>query len=1451
MASNKDVDSIRAELQPSEILGETAKNMQCSSVSETNIVPSVEKGSELSRDVSFKCNSVSSENSEECITPVKQNSTYEFASPETDENRTISTDSDGSSPLFKKRKLFDLEAISPSQSYIFSDAQIAKEDMTCAVIASEKALNTFVECLEGINFENTKSSVTDSCDTADVNVKENRESSTAATCDVTDISYENACSSKVNDQSRKGIKRKRRSMLSSSSVTEDVHTVPHRPGIEWKIGEALKVKEKSLWYDAKIVDIDLVKLRVKVHYLNWNSRYDSWLSMLSENIKPSEVKSSGKKICKQYNEGQRVLAKWKDNKMYEAVIKKCIGDDNYLVFFKEDGMKRKLHTSDIQEIYKKKVPVVSKSDEQSEVKVATKEFVIQEDHNQYKCSYDGCTKSFRKETLLTSHLKHYHGEQKGKNDVSSKVQECKSVTEITVGNKRRHSIKQKESVRHVKSNLEVGNVAEVLSKYVEIKKENKRRLSLKQELVDGLKKDFQTALTSEAVKVLEVKNEIPSNGNSDDVGQQLKTSAKIDTPVPQRSFRRKVSLPAKYANSEVYLTSPVIKQIRNLSDERETFPVVKHPEKKTSKSIVQRRKESVYTVMSGFASKYNDKEKKMEKSVKKPSIIERLVNKSRSLRSQYKITNRKSNMLKKRNTAWKKSKSQISSEDLRNENLNCDVNTSENKIVEEVEVSKIINQEAKSSTSEDIQSHSKSKILNEKEVANVHAAKPDITEFSVTKLSTESLYAGHSMSLPSNSVEQFANQVSSQIDENSAADFNEVNKTYRMAVDAVSSHWSSNSQNKETNDDLKMATNIDIDKKNPGVTDLPPNKTSQLEDFDVKHDKNISLSSVLNTISKSVDSEDHTTNNNAKKDIKIKADSTSTSASLVPSHVMCTRFKDSTLEKAKLETKENSCVLPVRRRIRRPPWTGIRYRRRRTRSKNDSLSKDTESIVSDNAAVSPEKDAASDGPKYKIPNLSEIENSESLEGDDLVVCVCNSTADEGKMVQCDFCKTWQHCVCLNIKYVRQDEEHMCHNCRYSKAIEETKDKHDMEWISKRELPFFKFSQLASMNETEKEAKIQPLMQIVDFYNRAKDLQRILTKCKHIYTYLKECYRDKTDEEKCSDSTLSNASASSDLDNLTAAAYIIVPESLCSIYFLDILISDHFAEKYAVDILTEEEINILVSLKPSISSFLLNCERKSERKSDRESEFLTCHSEIKPILVKILNACKMLTYNEKLCTSVASDTVLKSNMKMKLERSSDFAKLFQDIRLGKKPSLDSILENEEFLESYSLTSTGNSDSNKKCELIGFLVLKRCENGENKTLCVGLGTVNVITVDKLDDSFDNKMSTEKEKLNILDALGKDLESIDVTHAAFCPKEVMESLFNFFNYANSELTSLLTAIQAANDADDPPLEECKTEYSRDNISNVIKGVVKDLELLKSIEQFNILGTGWNGISVPTKLP
>lgn len=46
--------------------------------------------------------------------------------------------------------------------------------------------------------------------------------------------------------------------------------------------------------------------------------------------------------------------------------------------------------------------------------VPKKQFKVEEDHNQFKCHYENCNKSFRKETLLASHIKHYHRPAKPK-----------------------------------------------------------------------------------------------------------------------------------------------------------------------------------------------------------------------------------------------------------------------------------------------------------------------------------------------------------------------------------------------------------------------------------------------------------------------------------------------------------------------------------------------------------------------------------------------------------------------------------------------------------------------------------------------------------------------------------------------------------------------------------------------------------------------------------------------------------------------------------------------------------------------------------------------------------------------------------------------------------------------------------------------------------------------------
>uniref|UniRef100_T1IXS7 C2H2-type domain-containing protein n=1 Tax=Strigamia maritima TaxID=126957 RepID=T1IXS7_STRMM len=62
--------------------------------------------------------------------------------------------------------------------------------------------------------------------------------------------------------------------------------------------------------------------------------------------------------------------------------------------------------------FEESTPVVDNNDnaneEQRKVGSARKEFIIEEDHNHFKCLFDNCGKAFRKESLLASHMKHYH-----------------------------------------------------------------------------------------------------------------------------------------------------------------------------------------------------------------------------------------------------------------------------------------------------------------------------------------------------------------------------------------------------------------------------------------------------------------------------------------------------------------------------------------------------------------------------------------------------------------------------------------------------------------------------------------------------------------------------------------------------------------------------------------------------------------------------------------------------------------------------------------------------------------------------------------------------------------------------------------------------------------------------------------------------------------------------------
>lgn len=245
-----------------------------------------------------------------------------------------------------------------------------------------------------------------------------------------------------------------------------------RTDIQFRVGEKLEACDSTgTWYPAKIVSVDEEEQSVLIHFIRWSTRFDQWMQMDSDHLRPfptmvANDTGSNADGSRQFKVGDNVLAIWTDNKKYPGRIQTVLSDGNYNILF-YDGYRKKVRRNLVESLpvgfdvasipitplkgrnngssSRKSLPaqlaiespmVVSKTPatpQQSVTKagrkkppiipitptvnapvgvlpVATKEFVVEADHNQFKCTISECNKSFRKETLLNSHIKHYHPE---------------------------------------------------------------------------------------------------------------------------------------------------------------------------------------------------------------------------------------------------------------------------------------------------------------------------------------------------------------------------------------------------------------------------------------------------------------------------------------------------------------------------------------------------------------------------------------------------------------------------------------------------------------------------------------------------------------------------------------------------------------------------------------------------------------------------------------------------------------------------------------------------------------------------------------------------------------------------------------------------------------------------------------------------------------------------------
>ncbi|XP_054168436.1 uncharacterized protein LOC128965712 [Oppia nitens] len=173
---------------------------------------------------------------------------------------------------------------------------------------------------------------------------------------------------------------------------------------KWVLGQRVEARDVvGDWYSAKVVAFSEDKQQVLVHFERWSSRYDQWFALDSEFIRERRLddEQNDNNSNKAFQVGEEVLARWTDGRPYPAsVVQRFDSQKSVLVLF-FDGYRKKVKTNQIEKMPKDfdglRVP-----------QPLQKEFQVKDDHNDFKCLQKDCNKSFRKQSLLAQHLKHYH-----------------------------------------------------------------------------------------------------------------------------------------------------------------------------------------------------------------------------------------------------------------------------------------------------------------------------------------------------------------------------------------------------------------------------------------------------------------------------------------------------------------------------------------------------------------------------------------------------------------------------------------------------------------------------------------------------------------------------------------------------------------------------------------------------------------------------------------------------------------------------------------------------------------------------------------------------------------------------------------------------------------------------------------------------------------------------------
>ncbi|CAK1548690.1 unnamed protein product [Leptosia nina] len=130
------------------------------------------------------------------------------------------------------------------------------------------------------------------------------------------------------------------------------------------IGSKVEAKDFSCqWHTATISEVDYDEMEVLVHFEESKNMHDEWISVSSSRLRPynpsrisqvssadmppKHVNNEDKKLDERkasFQEGERCLARWRDNRRFMATVHKVLADGQYEIIF-DDGFHWKCSTA--------------------------------------------------------------------------------------------------------------------------------------------------------------------------------------------------------------------------------------------------------------------------------------------------------------------------------------------------------------------------------------------------------------------------------------------------------------------------------------------------------------------------------------------------------------------------------------------------------------------------------------------------------------------------------------------------------------------------------------------------------------------------------------------------------------------------------------------------------------------------------------------------------------------------------------------------------------------------------------------------------------------------------------------------------------------------------------------------------------------------------------------------